>query len=290
MINTTQQTIDQRAMLIRLSISQWTARKFDKQATYTTIAHYSAAKDSGRFSKVLVELAEIKKIARIVNDARTYHYAITLPWGDDNSRILPSPLFLKYSAKMRQLETDFQSQVDDFANQYSTLIANAQNTLGGLFNSRDYPHPGQIKKYYKFKFDILPIQTAADFRVNLDKSSVETIQKGIEDQMKQNIEAAVSETWKRLHSAIQHMSEKLGEKDAVFRDSLVGNIKELTDILPDLNITNDPALAETIETARQELTKLNPDSLRRNPQEREEAKKKADDILSKMSGFTGKKQ
>jgi hypothetical protein len=43
-----------------------------------------------------------------------------------------------------------------------------------------------------------------------------------------------------------------GEEKKIFRDSLVDNALELTNLLTKLNVTNDPKL----ETARQELERL----------------------------------
>ena len=71
--------LSDKAMLVRLTISQWSARKYDKSASQEIIVNHHAKPDAGRFNKLLVNQAEIKKIEKIANTARIYHYKVTLP-------------------------------------------------------------------------------------------------------------------------------------------------------------------------------------------------------------------
>jgi len=107
--------LNEKAMLVKLSVSQWTARKYDKKVSQEINDQYSAH-DAGRYNKVLIAQEEIKKISKVASQARSFHYFNTLPWDDNGSRILPSVggqqksnkqttldgiVFLHYTAKHR---------------------------------------------------------------------------------------------------------------------------------------------------------------------------------------------
>jgi hypothetical protein len=64
--------LHERAMLVKLNISQWTGRKKDKRITKETNAFYGAAKSSGSYSKVLVSKDAVKSIQMCVKDVAKF--------------------------------------------------------------------------------------------------------------------------------------------------------------------------------------------------------------------------
>lgn len=279
--------ITEKAMLVRLSISQWTARRFDPKATTHVIEDYGARPDSGRFNKLLVDLEAVKRYQKAANEARAFHYGNTLPWGDDESRILPTDNYLNYTKKMRELRSVFEGAVDEFVAEYPRLIEKAQEDLNGLFSTEDYPAPESLSEKFNFSVSVSPVPDSGDFRVSLSDDEVEQIKADIEARVKDSITEAMRDAWDRLFRAVKHMAEKLQEPGAIFRDSLVGNIVELCDVLPRLNLTNDPNLNKIIKDARAALASLNPKALRKYKLERKAAAGKAGDILKKMEAYMG---
>ena len=281
--------INEKAMLVTLIISQWAARHADLKATNEVLQANGARANSGRFNKLLVSLYSVKKYQRAVNDARTFHYANTLPWDDEGARILPSENFLAYTKKMRELQSLFQAAVDEFISDYPALIRQARADLGGLFNAADYPSSQVVRDKFQFSTHFSALPDSADFRVNLGDDEVKAIKADIEDRVNNQVKAAVEDLWGRLHRAVNHLADKLRDTDSIFRDSLVGNIKELTDVLPRLNITGDANLGQMIYEARAALANLDPSDLRENETDRKAATGKAEDILKKMAGYMGAK-
>jgi len=70
------------------------------------------------------------------------------------------------------------------------------------------------------------------------------------------------EPFLRKQPATTDMAEKLGNPDAVFRDSLVNNLVELVDLIPALNFTVDPELDQLARATRDKLANLDPENLR----------------------------
>jgi hypothetical protein len=85
------------------------------------------------------------------------------------------------------------------------------------------------------------------------------------------------------------MAERLSNADAIFRDTLTGNIQSLCDVLKSLNITEDPELEAMRIRIDEKLTGYNPDSLRKGRNIRMEVAKEAQDILSHIEALGKRK-
>lgn len=257
--------LNEKAMLVSLNVTEWNPYRTDPKATDDTIKANGAKRGSGRFNKLLVDLYSVKQYRRAMGDARTFHYANTLPWSDTGARILPSQNYFEYVKAMRQLKANWEAAVSEFVREYPALIAQAESDLGGLFRRQDYPRADEVAAKFSFNIQVSPLPSSDDFRVDLGDDEVKAIQADIEARVTAQVQESVLDLWSRLQNAISHMVERLRGSDKIFRDSLVGNINELTDVLPKLNITGDPNLAKAISEAKAGLANLDPDTLRKNP-------------------------
>ena len=284
--------LSEKAMLVRLSISQWTARKYDKKVSDQVAVEHNTTSDVGRYNKTLLALDAVKVIQKIANEARSYHYEQTLPWEDDGSRILPAANYLHYMEDMRKYKSQFENAATDFVDKYPALIEEAKQRLNGMFNEADYPQQKNLVYKYGFSITVNPMPAAADFRVAIREDEVSRIQADIEARMKDVQETAMRDLWKRLYGAIEHMVDRLTTQvkgqDAVFRDSMISNIADLCGLLPRLNITNDQDLENMRQAVETRLCKYMPHELRNNRFERYQAAKEARDILNTMATYMGR--
>ena len=97
------QTIDQysiarRCLLVSLTISAWSGRKFDRAASTAVEQENSTAEGRARVNKLLVRPEVLLPVNRAANALRNAVYEGTLPWADNSTctraRIRP------YSEKM----------------------------------------------------------------------------------------------------------------------------------------------------------------------------------------------
>lgn len=277
------------AMIVRLSISKWTARKFDKSITRKVAREYGTSEDAGRYNKVLIAKEAIQAIDKATTAARSYHYEHTLPWDDFGGRLLPSKQFMEYSKEMRHLKSQFESAVAEFVKNYPQYREEARKRLNGMFNVTDYPAPFEIDRKFDFSTDIEPVPTAEDFRVNVQKRDKERIQREITESVDKRVKEATRDLYDRLKVVVEHFAEKLSDPEAIFRNSLVENVVELVGLLPKLNVDNDPKLEELRKEVKSKLAKHEPDTLRTSADVRKTAATDAKDILKKMNGYLGKK-
>ena len=282
------QNLTERAMLVSLNISQWSARKHDKKITAEVAAKHQTHGNCGNYHKRLLpqDAASYNAIVTAAGAARTDHYANTLPWADDGCRILTAENFLSWAGKMRQHQAAFDLAVSDFARDYPSLREDARVMLNGLWSAADYPEASEIPRRFKFGTSVLPLPSAQDFRVQLGAEQEEAIRAEIEAHVNATTQAAMGDAFSRLSAALGHLQERLATPGAIFRNTLFTNLEELVEVLPRLNLTGDPSLTAVTERVRREiLGACTPDAARQDPAARAQAAAKADAILAQMQGL-----
>lgn len=285
-------SLHEKAMLVWLNISMWTARKYDRKVSDKVAADHGARSEAGRYNKALVAREAIKAVEQRATACRNFHRDNTLPWGDNGARILPSMNFDHYSAQMRQLRADYERAVTAFVDSYPSLMEDARALLNGMFKEEDYPPAASIGARFGFAINIDPIPLAADFRVDLASNETDRIRQEIEARVQDGQAQAMHELWDRLHKAVTHMAVKLledpeGKKSPIFRDTLVTNLCELAALLPRLNVTNDPNLEAMVKEVEDRLCIHDPQELRDQPEVRKEVAEDAKAILDAMAGYLG---
>lgn len=279
--------LHERAMLVKLNISQWTGRKKDKRITQETNSFYGADPSSGYYSKSLIAKEAVRSIQQAVNLTRKFHYENTLPWGDNGERLLPAKNYFDYTQSMREFNTAFDSEVKRFLDVYPSLIMDAEYKLNKMFNRSDYPDAFQIRKRFNFTTEITPVPSGTDFRVDLAQDEVDAIRQQIEVQSRKAQTEAMNDLWNRLYDVVQKMATKLDEEDSIFRDSLVDNIKNLTALLPKLNVADDTALERMRKEVEQKLCRVTPIELRKHPKTKQTVANEASAILEVMGCYMG---
>jgi len=290
-------SIDQKAMIVKLHISAWKGRMKDDRVTAKTNLDHGAKSGAGVYHKHLLTKNHLAAVQRAESEARSFHMRNTLPWKDGGDRLLPSKNFLRYNKGMRDLKQKFENAVAQFLNQYPTLVTNAQNTLGSMYRKSEYPTQVEIEALFRFFTDIQPVPVSGDFRVELNDSEVKKIKNQIDEINKRSQKEAMKDLWMKLFNPVKAMAEgmadevdinsgKVTKKGRVY-DAYVENLKELTEVLPDLNIDKDENLDKMIQEVRDRLTQNTPGQLRKDPVLKNDTAQKAQDIMSKMSGYAG---
>lgn len=273
--------IHEKAVLIRLSMSQWSGRKYDSQISKQVEEQYNAT-NAGRWNKVLVPITAIKELTQLTNEARRYHYYHTLPWSDEGARLCPSVLFLDHKLKLNEYERMFWGKVQNFKDHYEEYKLAAKQFLNGMYKETDYPPLSELSNKFNFQITVSPIANSSDFRNTLVKSEYEKISRQYDDMLQSAVQNAMKDVWTRLYTVIKHMADKLKDEDAIFRDSLVGNIVQLTQLLPKLNVANDTGLESMRKEIERQLADSDPTRLREDNSYREDTAKKAQEIVDKM--------
>lgn len=275
-----------RAMLANVHISVWSARKFDRKVSTEVTTDKNASDDAGRFNKHLLagQDSKLKVVQKEAQKVRQYHYENTLPWGRDGARLLPTKKYLEYEATMVAMRQGFKEAVLDFLDSYPAAVEAAKVTLGEMYDAADFPHVSELKHKFDFVYSFSPVPQAGDFRVELPDHIREELENHGALKTKAAYKDALKDAWGRLYDVIEAAHERLKDPEAIFRDSLISNIKETAGIVKDLNIMDEPDLAEAADKAISELTEWDPLILRKNAKVRSATADKAKELLDRVAG------
>lgn len=282
-------SIQEKAMLMDINISQWSARKLDRKVTQEVNKSHNASDDAGRYNKMLVSDPAIKELASIARDARGHFFKHTLPWQDTGSRILPAVTFMQLAQDMGRFKASFESKVHEIILNYNEMIRKAKTRLNGMFNMSDYPNASQIEKYYSFDVRVLPVPHAGDFRVELQEHIIDRIKDSMAEKEKESLELATQDLWKRVYDAVENVATQMSKPKPIVFDSLIGNVKELCKILPSLNINDDAGLDSVLADLESGLATVDTDSLKGDSAHgtRRDVAKEASGILSRINQLKG---
>lgn len=281
-------TLSNRALLVSLNVSQWTARKFDKRETQELASRHGLVAEVARVNKTLLPFADkLESIHKYTGTIRTEYYKRTLPWSMEGVNILKADAYLEFTAHFAPMLSEWRSKVADFVQAYPDLKEDARVLLNGLYREEDYPDPADVARRFAIDLTFMPVPDADDWRVSLGDAEMEHLRQQIEERVTEAQGEAMQDAWRRIYDVVEKAHERLSQPDAIFRDTLVQNAVELCGILPSLNITDDPQLEAMRRKLEGTLCTKNPDTLRHDPLERSKVAKEMEALLSKMGAMYG---
>jgi len=280
------------ALIVNLNLSVWTARKLDRRVSEEVDQAKSTKTRAGNYHKnLLAGSGKLEQINKLAGAIRTWHYTFTQPWSDSGDRVLPMTMFVDYRARLTDYETQFGTAVNDFLNEYDTLVAAAAFQLGDLFNREDYPLREDIVGKFGFRYAFSPLPVSGDFRVDINEQGLTELRTHYEGVMAERTTTMMKDAWDRLYDVLSRMSERLtddtdskGEsKRRIFRDSLVDNAIDVCKLLKHFNTTGDTRLEAMRQQLEDAMRGVDAQSLRDSDVLREQTKNKVDALLDKFS-------
>jgi len=193
------------------------------------------------------------------------------------ARSLPSPLFksgttivptVLVEAVYEYLEkskADRDADIATFLEAYPGLVEEAKTKLGPLFDARQYPAATALKGAFEMRWNIIEFGTPGKLK---------TISKALYDKERAKAEAEWADATSQIRNAlrvamaelVEHMIEKLSSdndgKAKTFRDSMVKNLTEFSDLFNARNLTGDSELAALVEKAQKVMSGVDAKSLR----------------------------
>jgi hypothetical protein len=277
-------SIASSAVLIDLNISVWTARKLDKNVSKEIDVNKNTTIKAGNYNKhILAGSDQLEAITKLANEIRDWHSRQTLPWSDAGTRLLPMTNFFDYKQQLGVYEAEFKSRINTFIQQYPNIIQGMAFKLGKLFDRAEYPDADKIASKFNLRYTIMPVPETNDFRVDIADDIRNEMQQEYQKAYEGRIEAAMSDAWSRLHSTLEHMIDRLsGDEKKIFRNSMVDNALELTNLLTRLNVTKDPRLESARRELEQSLVGVTADELRDSEGARKEILSKVNQIMENI--------
>ena len=285
--------LNRDAMLAGLRITAWSGRLYDREASDHVAVHHDASASAGRYNKRLLPKAAFAALTATMSEARTRHYANSLPWDDKGARLLTVANYEHYTELMDALRERVVRQRARFIEDYDDYVGQARLDLGKLFRIEDYPSKDALQDKFSIRYRITPVPDADHFIAKLASDDTDRVKRDIERHIEEQLHDAVGDLYRRLAEAVERVSERLEEdengKPLVFRDTMISNIRDLVDVVPRLNIFGDDRLARLCEQVKDRIAGVEPDSLRPSktfdPVARAHVKRDADALMEQFAGY-----
>jgi len=280
--------LSDKALLVHLGVSQWTARKLDKKASKQVAQANGATGNVGNFNKTLLPTCNrIADVHRETAFIRKDFYRNTLPWGIEGTFILPSANYLAFTTEYRKKKAAWDNLVEEFFGGYLQARADAQRLLGNLYSQQDYPIMVDLKRKFKMDLTFLPVPTTGDFRVELADGEIDSITADLEERIAESSKVAMQDVWQRLYDKVEWLADRLSDPNNVFHAATYEDAQDLCKLLSRLNFTDDADLEAMRSKAERKLFKLHPEAIKNDPDVRRDTAKDAEAIMKQMKGFMG---
>src|SRR5574343_72186 len=105
-----------------------------------------------------------------------------------------------------------------------------------MFNIEELPTKRELKERFRILVKVFPVPDKDDFRADIPEDAIENFV----DTNREQHDKAVGQLWIRFRTVLEHAVEQLSKKEGKLFESVIENIRALTELLPKLNIVNDP--------------------------------------------------
>ena len=273
-----------KAVLVKLSISIFPNTRQDRDITEDVKTRKALGSGAGKWVKYKLPDECLTAIRKFCGEVRQFHYNHTTPW-DEGARLLSGKVNEKYSQRMAEFKSEFDALVEEFIGQYPNWVEHARIMHANTFEPSDYPSKDHVKSLFAFGYECFPVPKPEHFNSDMK----ELYGQALVTLTEKKIGEAVSDTWDRLMKPVFAMAEKLSSPDAIFRDTLVENVKEMVELVPSLNLTEDPKLVAAAKLIEQQLASLDVNALRENKVVRADTAKKAAELAARFGGLGKRK-
>lgn len=261
------------AVLVNLSIREWQAKAQDKKAA-EQVAKENGVTDSKQarvWKSLLARCEAVQRLEAVRRAARKFHYTNTLTWMHDGPRILTTANFDDYMAQMRKFKTQFEQSVLDFLAQYPQLKLDSSATLGKLYDESQYPSQAELMERYSFSWQVMPMPaTEGLLSLNLKTDDADQLAEELRNEMNETFRSATRKMWSDLYEVVDKLVSKLQDEDSKVKATHIDSVRELTNLLPRLNIMGDEhldiiakRLTDTLESVTEAKLEIDIDARRK---------------------------
>jgi len=236
-----------------------------------------------------------KQVVSTINKHRNIIYDKSSPWGRrTGERIATKEMWLnEIESLAAEAESEVQKEVMAFVDNYEYVKTQAKRSLGSLYIEEDYPKKEDIKdNFYIF----IGGGSAPDPDDNIAFGCQEVekrFKERMEKKIRRNLEIIIEEINSKVIEIVGRVVDRLenytieedGKVKNIFRDSLITNAKDLSEIMSYMNINNNADIEKMRKRIAENICKYEPSELRESPEKRESIAREAREILSGLPGI-----
>lgn len=274
-----------KLIMLKLFQRQWVGQRFDGSKSAKITADSGAESGAARLNKQIVPKSVINPTKQHFAAMKSWFYDQTSPFYDSGWRVRPIHDFSVFRDEYAKLKNTAESLVSDLiSNTYPKALEHAEQRMGELYNSADYPNPEELRQHFEITLDMQPIpEVSHNWLTKLDEDTKDIV----EDTTKRSEENVKNEPWLRLHEPLSRLHKtlltRIGEHGSVFRStsfqSLTSTCKTALSLSTNPNDTN---LTDVIFKITSEVVPADVKALRKDDAYRKHIASKVKNILTEI--------
>ena len=277
-------SLTSKAMLAKVSCSIIGMRKKDDSATEKANTHLQTSPNAGMYQKCRISRENIIDVIRARDKATKLHRRMTTPFTSDNWGLISADLVMDYGRQMANFKQEFESGVADVVNRWLAIIAFEKKRLGPLFNYSEYPLASEVNEYFAFEHSLKPVPDEGHVILDLETEVLNEIKASLRKENHKNLERSMRDMWTRLLEPVSNMADICSNDKKVFK-SLISKLEDIVDIMPALNIVNDPGLIDIGFEIRQKLLLHTTGQIKDDKNLKKKLGKEAEYLANKVRGY-----
>lgn len=205
------------------------------------------------------------------------------------TKLLPAALVEQFIKKKGEHEAKLGSVWTAWADdEYPNWLESGPERMGDLFNSHDFPTLADCAERFKCEVVIAPLGSADQVqRISLLSPDTAQLMTTIADEsFAKGVAESNASNWKELMTPLQHLVATLEKPKHKIHETLIGNIIEIVELIPAINLAGDTHLAELAAKAKEGLCKIDPDDLRKSSESKTAALATAKALVAEFTPFS----
>jgi hypothetical protein len=213
---------------------------------------------------------------------RRYHKRMTVMW-DKGVALLPSAKFMEYNQTMRKLVDEYNRATNSLADRLDDYKSAQRVAQRALFREVDWPTAAYFRTRFSINLTYMPVPNAGDFRVDVFGDQLETVRANLEDMVTTRIADSTLRCRMRLLKDLTELYETLNDPKTVLRSSLLDNLKFSAEIIPLLNVLDDPTLNKQAQRALAIVKDYTADAIRHDEEVRATCAREARELIKELT-------
>lgn len=182
-----------------------------------------------RGSKRLLENGHptMKLLGNIRNRIISNWRALTLPFVEAGTRLIPRQLVSEFESRMTFLKNELASAVDELQQEWPKLKEAAAARLGTLYNPDDYP-ADNLEELFSVSWSY-PETSVPSYLMAIDAGVYRREAARVAEKFEQAVELAEQGFVEEFNKLVSHLTERLTDSDGerkIFRDSSLESLRE----------------------------------------------------------------
>lgn len=285
------------AVLVSLDVNVWSATKQDRGISNEITMSKNADRHAGRYVKNL--LADHAKHKALVNYRQTIYNWVkrrTYRWNMSQD-LLPSIDLPKFKQEFQEHEVSFYKHLDDFCDQYDSIVSDMAFKQGDMFDRTDYPTKDQVRSKFGIKLFVSEVPMS-DFRCGIAQDIADDLFASYTKQAEEIISSVEREQADRFIEVMQSISHCCGvdeiqaksngevkTKKRKIYETTIEKAKEMCETFKGFNLTNSLELEQARLSLEKALHGVTAEDIRDSDAIRHAVKEDIDSILGKFGSF-----